>query len=266
MKLSFLAVAGTLLVAPAAAQAAVTFNGVCANSATAQQAACTNTSGAYGNSATIQAVDDATLKLKITAWQANQATSGGNANKITSAFLGAYSGGFGVTGVQDVDSNGVAGGNGTHQIDNVNGYTDFVLLQFSRAVHLEGLGLNLYSPYNDTDSSAWNGGALTPSGAWNSTINLAGATLDASLWSNTTGGSTSGYRNIAANGFSQVWLVSASVLTSDRDDGFKLSSIIVTPQVIATPEPATWAMMIIGFGGIGATLRRRRVSGAPQAA
>ncbi len=26
----------------------------------------------------------------------------------------------------------------------------------------------------------------------------------------------------------------------------------------AVPEPASWAMMIIGFGGIGATLRRRR--------
>jgi hypothetical protein len=28
------------------------------------------------------------------------------------------------------------------------------------------------------------------------------------------------------------------------------------------PEPATWAMMIIGFGGIGAVLRRRRVATA----
>ena len=26
----------------------------------------------------------------------------------------------------------------------------------------------------------------------------------------------------------------------------------------AVPEPATWAMMILGFGGVGATLRRRR--------
>jgi hypothetical protein len=28
--------------------------------------------------------------------------------------------------------------------------------------------------------------------------------------------------------------------------------------VAAVPEPATWAMMLFGFGGIGATLRRRR--------
>jgi hypothetical protein len=28
---------------------------------------------------------------------------------------------------------------------------------------------------------------------------------------------------------------------------------------VTVPEPATWAMMILGFGGIGALLRRRRV-------
>ena len=29
-------------------------------------------------------------------------------------------------------------------------------------------------------------------------------------------------------------------------------------QAAAVPEPATWAMMLIGFGGIGASLRRRK--------
>jgi hypothetical protein len=28
--------------------------------------------------------------------------------------------------------------------------------------------------------------------------------------------------------------------------------------LVAVPEPATWAMLVIGFGGIGAALRRRR--------
>jgi hypothetical protein len=32
---------------------------------------------------------------------------------------------------------------------------------------------------------------------------------------------------------------------------------------VSVPEPATWAMMILGFGGIGSVLRRRRL---PQAA
>ena len=36
-------------------------------------------------------------------------------------------------------------------------------------------------------------------------------------------------------------------------------------QVIAsvTPEPATWAMMILGFTGVGAAIRRRRLGVAP---
>ena len=57
--------------------------------------------------------------------------------------------------------------------------------------------------------------------------------------------------------FSQVWLISAAQLPlNDRDDGFKLKQIVVnaTPSV---PEPATWAMLIMGFGAIGASLRRR---------
>jgi hypothetical protein len=27
---------------------------------------------------------------------------------------------------------------------------------------------------------------------------------------------------------------------------------------LTVPEPATWAMMLVGFGGIGAMIRRRR--------
>jgi hypothetical protein len=43
-----------------------------------------------------------------------------------------------------------------------------------------------------------------------------------------------------------------------------LSSFAVTPNV---PEPATWAMMLVGFGGIGFAMRRNRKSmGLAQAA
>ena len=38
-----------------------------------------------------------------------------------------------------------------------------------------------------------------------------------------------------------------------------------TETVSAVPEPATWAMMIIGFGGAGAMIRRRRVAFAAAA-
>lgn len=39
----------------------------------------------------------------------------------------------------------------------------------------------------------------------------------------------------------------------------------VGATLAAVPEPAAWAMMILGFGGVGAVLRRRQVRGAVTA-
>jgi len=39
-----------------------------------------------------------------------------------------------------------------------------------------------------------------------------------------------------------------------------------TPPVGSVPEPATWALMLLGFGGIGMALRRRRKAGLLQIA
>ena len=50
---------------------------------------------------------------------------------------------------------------------------------------------------------------------------------------------------------------------------FYLDNVSVTASGIAAavPEPATWAMMLIGFGGIGASMRRRRtLTAAPRLA
>ena len=43
----------------------------------------------------------------------------------------------------------------------------------------------------------------------------------------------------------------------------KAHNIVVTQpdlrdQIGAVPEPATWGLMILGFGGVGAAIRRRR--------
>jgi hypothetical protein len=38
--------------------------------------------------------------------------------------------------------------------------------------------------------------------------------------------------------------------------------LVYAPKTGGVPEPATWAMMITGFAGIGATLRRRRLAAA----
>jgi len=41
-------------------------------------------------------------------------------------------------------------------------------------------------------------------------------------------------------------------------DDLQFATTTVPPQGGAVPEPATWAMMLFGFGAIGLTIRRRR--------
>ena len=45
-----------------------------------------------------------------------------------------------------------------------------------------------------------------------------------------------------------------------------LGGSITIRQANAVPEPATWAMMLMGFGAAGYAMRRRRKSGVPQIA
>lgn len=37
----------------------------------------------------------------------------------------------------------------------------------------------------------------------------------------------------------------------------------LTPQAAAVPEPASWGLMLVGFGAVGAALRSRRRTGKP---
>jgi hypothetical protein len=43
---------------------------------------------------------------------------------------------------------------------------------------------------------------------------------------------------------------------------FEIDNIAIN----AVPEPATWAMMLLGFGAIGIGMRRQRKTGVPQLA
>ena len=63
--------------------------------------------------------------------------------------------------------------------------------------------------------------------------------------------------------FGNVWVIGAANPNPDsNDDGFKLSSIRINTPV---PEPGTWAMMLLGFGAVGLSMRGRRRQIVPQA-
>jgi hypothetical protein len=74
-----------------------------------------------------------------------------------------------------------------------------------------------------------------------------------------TGGSTT--VNLAS-GAQYFWVTSTDFgyQANNCQAGCTFTTRITGPGTIATavPEPATWAMMLLGFGAIGASMRRRR--------
>jgi len=113
------------------------------------------------------------------------------------------------------------------------------------------------------------------------TFNLGGGGAD-DLYSNPNGGTAD---NISGNGTNVTWaggqvvvdepltlLKGSNSLTFNYtslggpdhagfqglgDEGWGLEQVSVT-GVPGVPEPATWAMMLVGFGGLGAAMRSRR--------
>jgi len=83
--------------------------------------------------------------------------------------------------------------------------------------------------------------------------------------------SSNGYANWALNTFDIVAKSSSETLTFASVDTSALGGLpsygneITAVSLTAVPEPSTWAMMLIGFGGLGAAIRSRRTRVAAAA-
>jgi hypothetical protein len=63
------------------------------------------------------------------------------------------------------------------------------------------------------------------------------------------------------NAFASSFFTSVQIagqFNSDRPGAFQLDNVVLTGERGGVPEPASWTLMIAGFGGAGALLRRRR--------
>ena len=181
-------------------------------------------------------------------------------NTIRSAKTSSWDLGLGVDNLNNDNS---------HTVDN-SGWTDFLVFQFDKSVALTTATFNTgWHSMNDTDASI---GRLTLDWAslslpWNTDLTSSLAGQNESILNNfnpylsASNGNGNQTRSIS-NGINagNIWIISAALINPDSGkDGFKLQSFgynLPTPNA-GVPEPATWAMLILGMGLVGGAMRCR---------
>lgn len=101
-------------------------------------------------------------------------------------------------------------------------------------------------------------------GAYTLTFDLAGNNRGASDQSTTVtiGDFTQTLTRSASDGFSTATFnfttTGGNLVFTENGPSNQQGNLLDNVSLIAVPEPATWAMMLMGFGGLGALLRNRR--------
>jgi hypothetical protein len=168
------------------------------------------TDGCDGNTRTYT---DALTGVSVTASAFSQ-TKG--TNTWQDAWLGAYSGGLGVT-----DSSEGSGSGNTHTVDNV-GRNNYVVLQFSQSVKLDQAYLGYV--VNDSDMQVWIGNSATSITSMNNSVLTSMSFSEV----NTTTLSTARWADLNAGGVTgNVVIIAADTTDTSPEDYFKVEKVAV---------------------------------------
>ena len=146
----------------------------------------------------------------------------------STAYLGSYGGGLGVTDA--LDGNGSAD---THTVDNMGGSDNYVLLEFSKAVILDSAFLGYV--VGDSDVTVWIGSKVDPFN--NHATSLSDAYLNSLGFTEVNLTTLTGNRTVDLNSVDyagNVVIIASKVDELTNDDRFKIQNIVLKPTAPTT--------------------------------
>ncbi|WP_239018306.1 PEPxxWA-CTERM sorting domain-containing protein [Sphingomonas flavalba] len=223
--------------------------------------------GPVGNTAIFTGTaNGTTISALASAWSATR-NADGSLTFASSRLVGGILG-LGVLS----EAEGAAGSfNGFGRMDNADQF-DFILFQFDRDVTITSAVMNAGRVLNGLPDNESSVGAVTSAAPWNTVLDLSDPATFAGL--SMTFNDIDGLIDpspivrtdvpfhlpgMAGN----VWMIGATLNNQDivtfgngsteSFDAYYLARLTVN----SVPEPASWAMMLAGFGLVGAGMRRR---------
>ncbi len=129
----------------------------------------------------------------------------------------------------------------------------------------QGLTQSVQSVMNTFTLNSLNGGSFT-TGTVSNFFDLTNAAYGTGtlLGSSTFNGRGSFSEDVGANFAPTTGTYSETAVYTLNFAGGAAGQVGASAQLSAVPEPATWAMMLVGFGAIGGTMRRRNVRARVQ--
>ncbi len=226
--------------------------------------------GEVGNSVAFAGTaNGTTVNVLASGWTATPDDNGGYT--FAPSYMSRGLLGLGVTSADELLTNGMFR---FDRLDNLDGF-DFVLFQFDQNVTISSAILNDTSLLNGVRDNESTVGVGMSSLSWDTMLDLS----DAAVFD----GLSIGFHDVArhleaspavrpvvpfgVDGLAgNVWMIGANLHNDDTVvrgneatpsyDAFNIQKLTVS-TVAAVPEPASWALMLVGFGAAGMGLRRR---------